>query len=232
MEQYYNIAGLTVKMDSFGRNAEQAKKYLCEPAQPDICIDSAREHWKERFPTLTDDECEYMGACASFYQNLLEHNGMMIHSSAVVVDGRAYLFSAESGTGKSTHTQLYLKRFGDRAFILNDDKPAVRLEDGVWYAYGTPWSGKTNLNVNVRAPLAGIAVLERGQSNEIEPFTGPEVIRNLLEQTLRPREAVHRLQILKLADQLIRQVPVWKLRCNMEPEAAMVSYRAMSGETK
>ena len=76
---------------------------------------------------------------------------MLLHSSAVVVDGYAYLFSADSGTGKSTHTGLWKQHFGDRAYIINDDKPAIRKVDGEWYVFGTPWSGKTDTSVNPRA---------------------------------------------------------------------------------
>ena len=92
---------------------------------------------------------------------------------AVVVfamDGQAYLFSADSGVGKSTHSRLWQQVFGDqRVTIINDDKPALRLRDGVWYVYGTPWSGKYGLNHNLCYPLAGICFLERSKTNKIVP---------------------------------------------------------------
>jgi len=153
---------------------------------------------------------------------------MLIHASAVVVDDRAYLFSAPCGTGKSTHTKLWLKEFGDRAFILNDDKPALRLEDGVWYAYGTPWSGKHDLSANVRVPVAGICFLSRSEKNEIKPFTGPKAIFSLLDQTARPPSPSLRGMLMTLCDKLLTTVPVWQMGCNMDPEAARVSYEAMS----
>ncbi len=232
MEQYYNIAGLTVKMDSFGRTVAQAKDYLCAPAQPDICITSNWRALQANQPHLSDEDSEYISTCTSFYRQLLEFEGMMLHASAVVLDGRAYLFSATSGTGKSTHTQLWRKVFGDRAVILNDDKPALRYENGMWYAYGTPWSGKTDLNVDWKVPLAGIAMLERGQQNEIERFYGHQAIFAILEQTLRPRETQLRMKLLGLLDKLLSTVPVWKLRCNMNEDAATVSYTAMRDGAK
>ena len=139
------------------------------------------------------------------------------------------MFTANPGTGKSTHTSLWLQKFGNRAFILNDDKPALRLEDGAWYAYGTPWSGKHDISVNARVPVAGIACLERGEINEIEPFSGRDAVLALLRQCNRPKAAEYRIKLLDLLDKLITQVPVWKLKCNMDPEAAIVSYEAMSG---
>lgn len=228
MEQYYKIAGLTVKMDSFGRIVEQAAPYLTAPC-PDaqIVIKSSWQEMKERYPGCPDDLGEYMATGSSFYRQLLDYDGMMLHSSAVVVDGQAYLFTADSGTGKSTHTRLWLEKFGDRAFILNDDKPALRLEADGWYAYGTPWSGKHDISVDTRAPVAGIAILERGEVNSIEPFGGIAAIRAILMQANRPRDKAYREKLLELLDKLITQVPIWKLRCNMDLEAAEVSYRAM-----
>lgn len=230
MEKYYKIAGLTVQMDSFGRTLRQAQPYLCEKAQPDLIVQSDWKGLKERQPHLSEEDCEYLSTGSSFYTQLLSFGGMMLHASAVVVDGKAYLFSAPSGTGKSTHTGLWLKAFGARSFILNDDKPAVRREEGVWYAYGTPWSGKYDISTDIRVPLAGIAILGRGDRNEIEPFGGTGAIVAILEQTARPRSPEFRIRLLELLDQLITEVPVWKLRCNMEPEAVWVSYEAMSGQ--
>jgi hypothetical protein len=195
-----------------------------------VVIRSEWEALKVKYPTLSDDDGEYLATGKSFYQQLLKYDGFMLHSSAVVVDGKAYLFTANSGTGKSTHTSLWLQLFGNRAYILNDDKPALRLIDGVWYAYGTPWSGKNGINVNTGVPLAGIAVVTRNEKNEIEPFCGKDAIFAIFSQTNRKTNTVaHRAKLLELMDKLMWSVPVWKLKCNMDPEAAIVSYEAMSG---
>lgn len=232
MEQYYKIAGLTVKMDSFGRTVEQAEPYRCDPAEPDIVIRSDWQTLQQRQPHLNDEDCEYLSTGGSFYRQLLAHDGMLLHASAVVLDGRAYLFSAPCGTGKSTHTKLWLQVFGDRATILNDDKPALRLEDGAWYAYGTPWSGKHDISTNSRVPVAGICFLHQAKENTILPFSGPKAIFSLLEQTARPAGAELRRQLMVLLDRLLTQVPVWQMGCNMDPQAALVSYEAMSAERK
>ena len=232
MEQYYKIAGLTVRMESFGRTVAQAAPYLCEKGVPDIVIRSDWKALKARQPQLSDEDCEYLCTGGSFYRQLLNFGGMLLHASAVVVDGRAYLFSAPCGTGKSTHTGLWLKAFGDRAFILNDDKPALRREEDGWFAYGTPWSGKHDISVNIRIPVAGICFLHRAEENSIEPFSGPKAIFALLEQTARPAGANLRAQLMELMDKLLTQVPIWQMGCNMDPQAAMVSFEAMSGRRK
>ena len=232
MEQYYKIAGLTVKMDSFGRTVEQAAPYRCEPAEPDVIIRSDWQALQQRQPHLNDEDCEYLTTGGSFYRQLLNFNGMLLHASAVVLDGRAYLFSAPCGTGKSTHTKLWLQVFGEKAYILNDDKPALRLEEGQWYAYGTPWSGKHDISTNIRVPVAGICFLRRAEENTIAPFTGVKAIFALLEQTARPAGADLRQQLMVLLDRLLTQVPVWQMGCTMDPQAAQVSYEAMSAGRK
>lgn len=230
MVKYYKIAGLVIAMDSYGRTIDQAEPYLCESVtNPDVVLFSDFEYVRNLFPRLSDDNCEYLATGRAFYRELLNFGGFQLHSSAVVFEGKAYLFTANPGTGKSTHTGLWLKQFGERAFILNDDKPALRLEDGVWYAYGTPWSGKHDISVNARVPVAGIACLERGEKNEIIPFAGQDAVLAILRQCNRPKAAEYRIKLLELLDKLITQVPIWKLKCNMDPEAAIVSYEAMSG---
>ena len=233
MNQFYKIAGLRVRMDTFGRTQTQATPYLCAPfEEADIEIQSKREAMKKWAPNLDDNDLEYMGTGTSFYRQLLNYDGLLLHSSAVMMDGEAYLFSAPSGTGKSTHTQLWLQVFGDRAKILNDDKPAMRLENGVWYAYGTPWSGKYDYSVNTKVPLAGICILSRGDENRILPYGGAKAIHDILTQTIRSSDADAMIKLLELLDQLVTAVPVWKMECTPDPEAARVAYWAMSGKEK
>ena len=228
--KHYCVAGLRVAMESFGRTEAQAAAYEVPfSGDPDIVIRTEPALLHQDCPYLSVDDCEYICSGASFYTHLLEHNGIMLHSSCVVVDDKAYLFTAPSGTGKSTHTELWLKQFGNRAYILNDDKPALRFVDGIWYAYGTPWSGKYDISRNERVPVAGIAVLSRGAGNTIVPFTGFSAITAILDQMIRPAGEEYRVKILEILDRLMTDIPVWKLSCNMNPDAAMVAYRAMSG---
>ena len=234
MKQYYQIAGLTVEMSSFGRTAAQAIPYrICNSSinNPDISVRSNIEEARQHFLHLSDDECEYLASGKAFFTELLKHDGIQLHSSSVIVDGKAYLFSASCGTGKSTHVSIWRQVLGDECVrVLNDDKPALRLENGIWYAYGTPWSGKTGQNLNLKAPVAGIALIERGENNEIYPISGREVVVAIYKQTNKVESPELRIKLLELLDKLITQVPIWKLKCNMDPEAAVVAYEAMSGQ--
>lgn len=231
MERQYKIAGLNVSMDTFGRTEKQAIPYLTLNCNaPDILIASRREVIKIKYPQVTDDDAEYLGTGASFYRQLLNFDGIMLHASAVVVDERAYLFSANPGTGKSTHTNLWLQKFREKAYILNDDKPALRNINGKWYAFGTPWSGKHDMSVNKGVPIAGIAILERGDNNFIEPYRGKDAIFDIYCQVNRPKDMQFRISLLELLDSLVLNVPIWKLKCNMEQDAVIVSYTAMSSD--
>ena len=227
----YKIANLIVQMSTHGKTLRQAEPYrIPDSPEPDIIITSRADLLKERHPYLPEDSCEYLSTGSSFYRQLLRFDGMMLHSSAVVMDGRAYLFSAPSGTGKSTHTALWQQVFGkDNAVILNDDKPALRRENGQFFAYGTPWSGKTDLNRNMRVPLGGICMLHRGGVNRIEPYGGAAAVHAILEQTSRVRDEAFMTKLLDLIAALLDEVPVWRMECNMDPEAARMSHRVMSG---
>ena len=229
MERFYKIAGLTVQMDTFGRTEKLAEPYLCPEGPADLVIRSDREGVQAKNPTISASHCEYLASGASFYQQLMAFDGLLLHAAAVVVDGKAYLFTAPRKTGKSTHVQLWLDAFGDRALILNEDKPALRRIDGKWYAFGTPWSGKTGLNKNMGCPLAGICLLERNQTNSIAPYVQSDIVFRIMKQTYRPKDALRSEKILTLIGSLLEKVPVWRLKCNMEPEAAYTAWEAMTG---
>ncbi len=229
----YRIAGLNVDMNLYyERTISQAEKYKVEEdgTQADMTIDIPLEKIvaKAAEGPVEPELQEYMSTGAAFYRGLLRFNGLMLHASAVELDGKAYLFSAPSGTGKSTHTSRWVSYFGsERAAIINDDKPAIREIDGEFYVMGTPWSGKTNLNENKAVPPAAIAFIERGETNRIERMSAKEAIKNLMWQTVRPSKEQNMDRLLISLDKLLKTVPVYKLYCNISDEAVEVAYQAM-----
>ncbi len=235
MMKTYSIAGITVKMNPSGETLlKQGKDYLIdEDKNADIEINLSDEIIRKVQNThtyLTQNEIEYIFAGFAFYSEMLKHEGFFLHSSAVSMDNKAYLFSAPCGTGKSTHANLWLKCFKERAKIINDDKPAIRCIDNKFYVYGTPFSGKTDLNLNIKVPLAAICILERSETNRIEKIDAIKATYHILNQTLRPKEEKDMDILLKLIDKMLKVIPVYKLGCNMESEAAIISYSAMSAE--
>jgi hypothetical protein len=158
-------------------------------------------------------------------QCLLERDVLLMHGSTVAVDGEAYLFTAPCGTGKSTHTRFWREVFGNRALMVNDDKPFLRIENGRVLAYGSPWSGKHGLGNNVCFPLKGICVLQRGSENVIHRVD-PETFSGFLMHQIQLEEDE---RVPKLLEKLLCCVPVWSMSCTRDPEAARLSHGAMSG---
>ena len=161
---------------------------------------------------------------------LLEENTLMLHGSTVAVDGRAYLFTAPCGTGKSTHTRLWRELFGERAIMVNDDKPFLQITPGCVPAYGSPWSGKHGLASNVCVPLQGICLLHRGAENDIRRIEPEDAMATLRHQLHIPSDPSLAEKAIYLLDKLMEQVPLWEMNCNKELDAAKVSYSAMSGQ--
>lgn len=226
----YVIADLAVDMEPEGRTKGQAAAYAAPALGPaDITINVNAREILEKNPMLGDLEMAYyMGSGAWFARDLLDFSGFQLHASAIALDGRAYLFSAYSGTGKSTHTEKWRRLFGAR--YINDDKPALRLVNGVWMAYGTPWSGKHDLSSPEGFPVGGIAFLERGDHNAIRRLTPAEALPLIMSQTMKFLSLERMNTKLTLLDQCLRTVPVWLLTCQNNDEAAFVSHEAMTGE--
>ena len=182
----------------------------------------------EENPDYTDGYLECLEIYRIICRKILDYDAMLMHCAAVAVDGEAYLFTAVSGTGKTTHIRLWAEKFGDRFFVVNGDKPILRMRrDGVFFACGTPWRGKENYGHNVVAPIKAVCILERGEKNEIEKLQPHEAISTILTQTLRTNDMKEMEKSLVLIDKLLNSVPFYRLRCNMDPEAADVSYNGM-----
>lgn len=178
-------------------------------------------------PDFSDGYLESLEIYRIICRKILEYDAMLMHCAAISVDGEAYLFTALSGTGKTTHINLWKQKFGDRCFVINGDKPILRIKDGVFYACGTPWRGKENFGTNTDVPIKAICVLNRGEKNEIKKIAPHEAISTILTQTLRTNDMYEMEKMLTLADKLLKSVPFYSLHCNMEPEAADVSYEGM-----
>lgn len=160
-------------------------------------------------------------------EELLTRETIMMHGSTVAVDGQAYLFTAPCGTGKSTHTRLWREVFGDRAVMVNDDKPFLRFEEDAVLACGSPWTGKHGLGCNVSFPLRGICILHRGSDSNIQRADLSEVRDFLLHQCFVPEQG--REGAIALAERLMKRVPIWEMECTKDHQAATAAWLAMNG---
>lgn len=195
---------------------------------------STREDEKEGIAIrhFSDSYLETLSVYRKMAEELLNYNTLLFHGSVIAVDGKGYLFTAKSGTGKSTHTKLWREYFGERAKMVNDDKPLLEITDEGIMVHGTPWDGKHRLSSNVSVPLQAICVLNRGEENRVEEITAKEAYALCLQQTYRPASVEGMMRTLPLLDRLLTKVRLYQLYCNMEPAAAEVAYRGMNREVR
>ena len=155
---------------------------------------------------------------------------LLFHSSVTVLDGKAYMFLGHSGTGKSTHSQQWKAAF-DRAELLNDDNPVVRLwEDGSVVVYGSPWSGKTPCYKNASAPVQALVQLAQAPENKIERMRMTQAYPYILASVSGLKVVPHMMDLLyESIAQLLERKPVFKLECLPNPAAAELCYSAAKG---
>ncbi len=223
------IADLIAEIPTADGLAVRCKDYLWQQnTAPDIIVRRELYNWDHFDLRAPQNSVAYIESGRHFYRQLLAFDGLYLHSSAVVQDGRAYLFSGHSGIGKSTHTRLWIDTFGGDTRIINDDKPALRCIDGIWYAYGTPWCGKDGINLNEKAPLAGICFLKQGEHNRIRRLTQAEAFQKFYSQTIRYMVNTDELDaLLRLLEDLLSKIPVYELENLPEPAAARLSNETM-----
>ena len=208
--------------------APRCQAYMADGNKP-LDIEIGENLYKlERWEGLPYEAACYMESGYHFYARLLAFDGMMIHASALSCQGKAYLFSGPSTVGKSTHTRLWQQTYGSEIQVFNDDKPAVRCIDGVWYAYGTPWCGKDGINQNKKVPLGGICFLKQGKENKMRRLSVMEAFSLCMAQTQRFSKPENVARQLQLMDQLVRRIPVWELENYPCPEAAQLSHDTMT----
>jgi len=238
---HMKIAGHTARITSlFESTPQYFRPYLTEdPAefsiavtkemlafeQADLLEEAHRDGFRPR--VFTDPFLERAAIQRAFAEFLFAYDILLFHGSAIAVDGEGYLFTAHSGTGKSTHTRLWKQVLGDRAVMVNDDKPFLELTGRGVILHGSPWSGKHGLDANVSVPLKGLCLLERGTENRIIPADREMVLPMLRKQAYCPmaESKFSRFQDLVLA--LSQQVSLWKLSCNKNPDAATLAFETM-----
>lgn len=231
----YDIAGLKVRISNIsGRTEKQAIPYLSKNQNDnqkiDIEINVAPERIEtsmKEHPELNRDDWKYMLTGNDFYSNVIKFDGILLHSSCVVVDNIAYCFSADSGVGKSTHTKLWLEKFGERAYILNDDKPCIRIINGKVYACGTPFSGNDDNSVAKIVPLGAICFLERSEKNWIKKADTKNAIFNILSQTIRKIGPNAMNKALDTIEKIFNQIPLYEFGCNISNDAVELAYNTI-----
>ena len=225
----YEIAGLKVAMQpQFDRLKRQSETYISS-GEPVITLNP--DLYGKINSTLvnrTDEDIEYIYSSAEFCREIIRHGRFFLHASAVVYNDEAYLFSAPSGMGKSTHTSLWLKEFSG-SYILNDDKPVILPKKDSVSVFGTPFSGKTDLQVNREVRLRAICFLKRGEENSVSRVVDDRAIALILNNTYRPKNGESMKLLFDMIDRVVENADIFEMSCRNEPAAAQMSYKAMKG---
>ncbi len=226
--QKYKIADVIVEMQQdYEETAYWYKPYIYhgdEAADFSLVANPKRiDYLVTNGVDITPAVAENMVLCTDFNRNLLKYYGSYLHSSALLFDGKVYLFSADSGVGKSTHTKKWLARFPEKAEIINDDKPSFRFIDGKCIVYGTPFAGGTDTQQNKSAELGALVFIERGEENSLKKIPPSESIRYLINQSPgRANEQIGDRQ-LEIFSMLLTKYPAYLLRCNLDDSVVDVA---------
>ena len=241
MEGTYKIADTVIRISSLYSSVHS----LCEDYRTDEPVDigisiSESDIVYEREKSAAEDRFEghpvtpyppdYLETLAVYRKiacRLVSRNTLFFHGSAIAVDGKCCIFTAKSGTGKSTHTALWRKKYGERCVMINDDKPLITVNDKGITVFGTPWNGKHRLGENTSAELKAICLLERDTTNHIEKVSFFEILPFIVSQTFRPADAGLAAATMQLIRELGNRCEFYRLGCNMEDEAAEVSFNGM-----
>ena len=177
--------------------------------------------------TCSDAYLEIIALLRKIADVITCHSRALMHGSAICVDGKAYIFTAISGTGKSTHTKLLRQLLGERCEMVNDDKPFLYEKEGQFYVCGTPWMGKHRIGEKIIKPLAGIFFLRRSENNELSILPADAALTLMFAQIHRPVDPEYMLHTLDLLDRLLSSVPLYDFGCNMDISAAELSSSVM-----
>ncbi len=233
------MAGLTIELRSrFEYLRWFCRDYLAGDKNPDFSAyaeDERLEELRQYCPEMRDEFLERDAIYSVMASNLPYYKRVALHGACISYKGKGYLFTAASGTGKSTHIGLWKRYLGDDVGIVNGDKPIFHIrDDGTIRAYDTPWCGKEGWNRKQNVDMAGICFIRRLASqddkNTIRPVEPEEAISLMLRQMFHPYDEGATGLMLELFDEIISRLPLYLLECDISEEAVKTSFEALTGE--
>ncbi len=228
----YRIAGLNI---AYAPQTDYAAAFLADYATSQnasvtLIVTPAMTEAESAFlPDAPKGVCEIAAILRELARIMPTSDRLLLHAATVVFDGAAYAFIAPSGTGKTTHVQLWEQRYPDRAYILNGDKLFIHISDDGITAHGNPWRGKEHLGRVGSAPLGGIVILSRSDDALCKPITCTEALPCLVRATALPKSHDERLCVLTLLEQLTTRTPLYHLLAPHSADAAEAVISAIGG---
>lgn len=221
------LAGLKIQIEhNYDYMLHFCKDYMAHFDLPDIVVKAnidAILKEKELVPLAPIEACESLCIYRSIGEQMPNFDRFVFHGAAIEHNGQAYLFTAPSGTGKTTHINLWHKYLGDSVGIINGDKPIIKAQDDIT-VYGTPWAGKEGYQRNTKAPLKAICILKQGKTNSITRLSSRLAINYLMRQVYMPHDAIALSKTLELLGRMIEKTSVYELSCDISKEAFETSF--------
>ena len=206
---------------------DQPAEFCIRITQQDI--DKEKEQYEENQGecSLWDNSLEFLALQRLVADKLLEHNVFLMHGAVIAYNNEAYMFTASSGAGKTTHIMKWLSKLPN-SFIVNGDKPFIRFDDDAILACGSPWAGKEALYTNTMVPLKSIILMERAEENHMEQISFAQAFPGLLQQVYRPNDEEKMRKTLRLMQRLNGTVSFWRFQCNnFKDDCFDVAYKAL-----
>lgn len=234
----YSLADFVVELDhQHDYLAKQCEQYRYEGADPvQITVSVSQDQLRRERELFPDSRYPdgYLESVCAYRQLCLQlpvRDAFLMHGCVIDCGGRGVGFLARSGVGKTTHAMLWKRVYADRMRIINGDKPIIRFFEGVPYAYGTPWAGKENMQINDRVRLTDLCLIRRGEENAVYRVDPAEHLDALMQQLLLPAEPEAAGKTLELLDSLLSACNLWVIQCNLSEEAAITAHNAIIGDT-
>ena len=164
---------------------------------------------------------------------LASFNVFLLHGSAIEVDGKAYIFTARSGIGKSTHAAFWRQELGltnHTVHVINDDKPLIKVAGTEIQVCGSPWNGKHRLDSDRIVSLKAIGKIERDEINLTTPLSKDEYWITMIQQSYLPRKPEIAKDVLRMIQAVIESIPGYRIQCNLDPEAAHIAWQMINKE--
>ena len=231
------IAGLIYEIEcGYDYTLNKFKDYMIEPKEIDGDVipvtynERDLEDVLKLSPEAQKEHQEYLCIFDKIASMLPEHEMILMHGALIEYNGEGFLFTAPSGTGKTTHISLWKKYLGDKVIIVNGDKPELVIRENSVLAYGTPWCGKEGWHVNKSVPLKGICLIQRGSKNKIKQISPGKYIELFIQQLYFDMGSSEVLKVFEIFNKITERVPFFLLECDISEEAAKCSFEKMTGK--
>lgn len=232
-----NLANMTVRIEGvYDTLREYCKEYIAtDEKTEDFSIvitpaDIQRERENGEYERNSDNYIEIIMALLKVADELPGRNKVLMHGAVVAWKQAGYIFTAPSGTGKTTHVRLWKKYLGSDAEIINGDKPILEVREDEIIAYGTPWAGKERLQKNSCVPVKGICFLRQSEKNNIRKLNKSEALVLLLPQIYIMSDSKKAGRTLELFSKMLEWIPVYEFYCNISEQAVRCSFDALTDQ--